>query len=96
MKKGKIFYRPIEGSAPLSISWCSGHKGNAVEALNELGVGFFSPDNRLLGVIFDDVCEKRDHQVLTFKTLKVELEMKNGKASINVVEKSSKSKNTAA
>jgi hypothetical protein len=42
MKKGKTFYKPIEGSAPLTISWSSLPKGDAIEAKRGDGVGFFS------------------------------------------------------
>jgi hypothetical protein len=59
MRNGKVFFNPIEGSAPLSISWSTGPKGDAVEANNESGVGFFSEKGDLLAVIFDDVEEKK-------------------------------------
>jgi len=81
MKKGKVFFHPIEGSAPLSISWYSGPKGDAVEAKNGTGVGYFSPTGELLGVMFDDVSEKSDHQVLEFDRYRVEVTTKNGRVS---------------
>ena len=85
MKGIKIFYRPIEGSAPLTVSFSSSPKGDATESLNEKGVGFFSNEGTLLGAIFDNVNEKRDHQLLEFKNgISVELKITNKKAKISV------------
>ena len=84
MKKGKVFFNPIDGSAPLSISWSSGPKGDAVEAKNEVGVGFFSSKGDLLGVIFDDVDETKDHQVLEFDHYQVEVTTKAGVVTFDV------------
>ena len=84
MKKGKVFFHPIEGSAPLSISWYSGPKGDAVEANNGIGVGFFAHNGDLLSVQFDDVEEKGDHQVLEFDRYRVEVTVKNGKVSYSM------------
>ena len=42
MKKGKVFFHPIDGSGSLTISWSSEPKGDAVEAKKGTGVGFFS------------------------------------------------------
>ena len=80
-KKPEIFYRPIDGSAPLSIYWYEGPEGDAVEANNEDGVGFFGPSGELLGVIFDDVEEKKDHQFLEFDRYRVEVAVNKGKIS---------------
>ena len=55
MKKGKVFFHPIEGSGSLTISWSSEPKGDAVEAKKGFGVGFFSDKKDLLCVIFDEV-----------------------------------------
>jgi len=88
--KPKVFFKPIEGSGPLSIDWHQGGKGDAVEAINELGVGFFSPSGELLGVIFDDVDEQNDQQVLKFKnSLVVELKIKNSKIDFKLKTKKS-------
>lgn len=81
MKKTEVFFRPIEGSAPLSIYWYPGPYGDAIEANNESGVGFFSATGELLGVIFDDVKEKRDDQVLEFDRYRVEVSVRNGKVT---------------
>lgn len=84
MKKGKVFFKPIDGSAPLSISWFQGPKGDAIEANNALGVGFFSRNGDLLGVIFDDVAALKDHQILKFDHYRVELTTNRGKVSFTV------------
>lgn len=41
MKKGKVFFHPIDGSASLTISWTSVPRGDAMEARKGAGVGFF-------------------------------------------------------
>lgn len=84
----KILYNSIDGSAPLSINWFSGPMGNAVEDENEIGVGFFSPTNDLLGVIFDDVEFESDRQELVFANgASVLVEVNHGVAKvIRVVE----------
>ena len=79
MKKAKLSFRVIGDSGPLSISWFQGPKGDAVEAKNEIGVGFFSEDGELLAVEFDDVSEKKDHQVLEFEHYRVEVSVHNRK-----------------
>ena len=85
MRYPKVFYHPIEGSAPLTITFSSAPKGDAIEAKNGIGVGFFSEEGRLLSVIFDDVKAKKDHQFLKFKAgLVVEIKMQNNKVSICV------------
>jgi len=48
VKKGKVFFHPIEDSGPLTISWSSVPKGDAVEAKKGAGVGFFSEKGDLL------------------------------------------------
>jgi hypothetical protein len=55
MKKGKVIFHAIDGAGPLSISWASGPKGDAIEAKKGSGVGFFSRKGELLCVIFDEV-----------------------------------------
>ncbi len=84
-KKTEIYYHPIDGSAPLSIYWYTGPKGDAVEANNEDGVGFFGLGGELLGVIFDDVSEKKDHQELIFDCYRVEIEVSKGKVSYTLI-----------
>ncbi len=81
MKKGKVFFHPIEGSGSLTISWSSMPKGDAVEASKGFGVGFFSDLGDLLAVIFDEVKESQDHQVLEFKKALIEVTVKNGKVT---------------
>jgi hypothetical protein len=78
MKKGEVFFHPMEGSGQLSITWSSSPKGAAVEAKKGNGVGFFSSDGILLSVLFDDVSEADDHQVLEFKNYKIEISVKEG------------------
>lgn len=95
MKKAKIYYNPIEGSAPLSIYWSNGPKGDAVEANNEDGVGFFSSKGDLLGVIFDDVSEQKDSQKLIFDYYVVEVNVVNGKVSCQIINKKDTHKKTA-
>lgn len=86
MKKAKISFRVIGDSGPLSISWFQGPKGDAVEAKNEIGVGFFSEEGELLAVEFDDVEEKKDHQVLEFDRQQVEVTVEQGQVSFEVKE----------
>ena len=81
MKREKISFRVIGESGPLSISWYDGPKGDAVEAKNGIGVGFFSPNGELLSVEFDDVAESKDHQVLEFDRYQIEVFVKKGKVS---------------
>ena len=85
-KSPQIYYHPIDGSAPLSIYWYEGPKGDAVEANNEDGVGFFGPEGELLGVMFDDVDEKKDHQKLEFDNYRVEISVNKGKISHSLYE----------
>lgn len=85
--KAKVFFHPIDGSGTLSISWSPGPKGPAIESINEVGVGFFSPKGELLGVIFDDVADTRDEQTLEFDRYKVELKVVSGRVSHRLFEK---------
>ena len=78
MKRGEVFFHPMEGSGQLSISWSSAAKGAAIEAKKGNGVGFFSTNGDLLSVIFDDVSAAEDHQVLEFKKYKIEISVKCG------------------
>ena len=78
MKQGEVFFHTMEGSGQLSISWSSASKGAAIEAKKGDGVGFFSTNGDLLSVIFDDVSAVEDHQILEFKTCKIEISVKNG------------------
>jgi len=87
MKKGKVFFHPIEGSAALTITWSSGPKGNAVEAKKGSGVGFFSEKGDLLCVIFDEVQSDNDHQILEFDRDKIEIIIKNGKIAYTVTQR---------
>jgi hypothetical protein len=79
MKKAKVFFHPIDGSGPLTLSWSSTPKGDAVEAKKGNGVGFFSEKGDLLCVIFDEVQSLQDRQVLEFKNDRVEIRVKNGR-----------------
>jgi hypothetical protein len=84
MKKGKVFFHPVEDTGPLTISWSAGPKGDAVEAKKGAGVGFFSDRGDLLCVIFDEVQSVQDHQVLAFTRDQVELTVKNGRVTYTV------------
>ena len=87
MKKGKIFFHPIDGSAPLTISLSSGPKGDAIEAKKGAGVGFFSNTGDLLCVIFDEVQAAHDHQTLEFRRYHVEITVKNSRVIPFMIEK---------
>jgi len=84
MKKGKVFFHPIEGAGPLTISWTSGPKGDAVEAKKGAGVGFFSDEGDLLCVIFDEVESAEDLQILEFDRDRVEVMLKKGLVTYTV------------
>ena len=86
MRKGKIFFHPIEGMASLTISWSSGPKGDAIEARRGAGVGFFSDTGDLLCVIFDEVRADHDQQTLEFNRKLVKIIVKNGKVTCDVSE----------
>ena len=87
MKKSiSKFFKPIGGSAPLFIYYYeSGNLGDAIEATNEVGVGWFSPNGEILAVQFDDVDEKKDHQVLKFDRYQVEVSVNKGKISHSLI-----------
>jgi|ERR1700693_1688728 hypothetical protein len=84
MKKGKVFFHPIDGSGSLTISWSSEPKGDAVEAKKGSGVGFFSEKKDLLCVIFDEVKSNHDHQVLEFDRYRIEITIKQGRIDYTV------------
>ena len=83
-RKPKIFYHPIEGSAPLAVYWYQGPYGDAIESKEGNGVYFASPNGELLGVQFDDVSEDKDQQVMTTKGSRVRISVKAGKVAIKV------------
>ena len=84
LKKPKIFFNPIAGSGILSITWYSGPLGSAVEANNEIGIGYFGHNDDLLGVQFDDVDAEKDHQVLKFDYYSVEIKVSKGKVTYSL------------
>ncbi len=89
--KPKIFFNPIEGSAPLSINWYPGPYGDAQESKEGTDVYFTSPNGELLAVQFDDVEEREDQQTLTTKSgVCVQISVKSGKTSVRVARKSKK------
>ena len=94
MKKPKISFRIFGHSGPLSISWFPGPMGDAVEASNLIGVGFFSPNGELLSVEFDDVKEEGDHQVLAFDRFRGEVTTKNGAVACKVTARKRKTART--
>lgn len=81
MRKAKVFFHPIDGSASLEISWSDRPKGDAIEAKKGEGVGFFSENGNLLSVIFDEVLEDRDHQILEFSEHRIEVRVKEGRVA---------------
>ena len=87
MKKGKVFFHPIEGSGSLIISWSSEPKGDAVEAKKGFGVGFFSDKNDLLCVIFDEVKSNHDHQMLEFDCYHIEITVKHGRVEYTATQR---------
>ena len=91
MRKGSVFFHPIEGSGSLTISWTSGPKGDAIEAKKGCGVGFFSDSGELLCVIFDEVQSSKDRQSLEFDHYHVGIIVKNGKVIHSVADTNSKS-----
>ncbi len=90
MNKGKVFFHPIDGTGSLTISWTSAPKGDATEANKGSGVGFFSEEGTLLAVIFDEVKERQDRQVLEFGQIFVEVTVKAGKVDYVVANKTNK------
>lgn len=93
MKKPEIFFSPISGSSILSISWHKGPLGDAIEAKNGRGVGFFAHNGDLLSVQFDDVGET-DHQILEFECHRIEVNVKSGKITFKLEEVGKPKKNT--
>lgn len=89
MKKGRIFFHPIDGSGTLTISCASQLKGDAVEAKKGSGVGFFSDKGDLLCVIFDEVQSGCDRQSLEFKYHCVEITVKRNQVTYIISAKSS-------
>jgi hypothetical protein len=84
MKKGKVFFHPIEGTGALTISWSTEPKGDATEAKMGSGVGFFSNTGALLCVIFDEVKSTEDQQTLEFEHFRVDVTVKNGKVDFTL------------
>jgi hypothetical protein len=85
MKRPMISFRHFGGSGPLSMYWYPGPYGDAVEAAQGKGVGWFAPNGELLGVEFDDVTVHDDRQALTFKNgVTVEIGVNKGKVSVKV------------
>lgn len=87
MSAGKVSFRIIGDSGPLSISWFKGPKGAAVESRSENGVGFFSLSGELLAVEFDDVEKSNDEQFLEFDHTTVSVSVKKGKVSFSKTER---------
>jgi len=83
-KKGKVFFHPIDGTGILTISWSVLPKGDAIEAIQGSGVGFFSENGNLLSVIFDEVQSDEDRQVLEFSDYRVEIRVEHGKVMYSV------------
>lgn len=87
MKKGTVFFHPIEGTGSLTISWTSTPKGDAIETSKGSGIGFFAEDRSLLAVVFDEVNELQDNQILEFDQVSVEVTVKIGKVDYVVTDK---------
>ena len=84
MKKAKVSFFPIDETGVLHLDFAKGPFGEAVEALEGDGVGFFDALNGLLGVTFDDVAIDGDRQALVFKNISVEIRSRKGKISYSV------------
>ena len=84
MKKVKITFLPIDGTGALHLDFQPGPFGDAIEAKNGDGIGFFSQNGELQGVTFDDVKKERDHQVLEFDRYRVEVSVTKGKLSHSI------------
>ena len=84
MKKPKVSFFPIGGTGVLHLDFAKGPFGDATEALEGNGVGFFDTQNGLLGVTFDDVAIDGDHQVLVFANVRIEIRSRKGKISYSV------------
>ena len=82
MIKAKVFYRPVEGSSSLSIYWFDGAKGDAIEAKSGDGVGFFSPSQEMLDVIFDDVAINDEQELFFLSGAKVRAKVISGEVEI--------------
>ena len=83
MKKPEISFRVFGGSGPLSIYFYPGPYGDAIESMDENGVYWLSQTGALLGLEFDDVDEKSDHQILELpEGTKIEIDVKKGKVSV--------------
>jgi hypothetical protein len=89
LKKPKIFFNPIAGSGILSITWYSGPLGDAIEANNEIGIGYFGHNGDLLSIQFDDVEAEKDQQALKFDQYTVEVKVNKGKVVYNLMQKKS-------
>lgn len=87
MKNEKLFFNPIDGSGSLTLSWSSGPKGDAVEAKQGNGVGFFSEKGDLLSVIFDEVQSDKDRQTLVFNRERVGITVKNGRVTYTITKR---------
>ena len=87
MKKLDVSFRHFDGSGPLSVYWHDGPYGEAIEATKGNGVGWFSASQDLLGVEFDDVEFKKDHQVIFFENLMIEVKVVNGKVKVHTDKK---------
>lgn len=75
-----IFFEDRGGAGPLAIYWKEGPYGNAVEANNGKGVGFFSDSGELIAVQFDEVQAHGDVQTLVFNgEISVQVEVKDSK-----------------
>jgi hypothetical protein len=81
MKKTKVTFIAFDGTGALHLDFQLGPFGDATEANKGDGVGFFSASGELQGVTFDDVNEKKDHQVLEFDRYRIEASVENGKIS---------------
>lgn len=79
-KKPDIFFEKRGGFGPLAIYWEEGPYGEAVEAIEGNGIGFFDPIGNLLAVQFDMIQSNSDHQSLRFdlETI-VKIKVKKGK-----------------
>jgi len=80
MKKLKSHYRN-DGTGALHLDFQNPVLLGMLRKPSKRWVGFFSQSGELQGVTFDDVDEKRDHQVIGVRSISGEVSLDNGKTS---------------
>ncbi len=82
-KKIEIFFEERGGEGPLAIYLLKGPYGDAIQANNGRGVGFFDQTGKLIAVQFDLVNAKKDKQKIEFQNgTSVEINVQKSKVRI--------------